>query len=52
MKKSKARKIISVLEGMSPEQQKSWMVQNRYVSSDTDQAFQAAYQDILSSADM
>jgi len=47
MKKSKAKKIISVLQGMSPEQQKSWMVQNRYIESDTDQAFNAAYQAIL-----
>lgn len=52
MKKSKARKIISVLEGMSPEQQKSWMVQNHYMSSDSDQAFKTAYQSILSDADL
>lgn len=52
MKKSKARKIINVLDGMSPEQQKTWMVQNNYVESESDAAFDSAYQSILSAAEM
>lgn len=50
MKKSKAKKVISVLNGMSPDQQKSWMLQNRYIQNESDQAFNDAYQSILSAS--
>jgi len=52
MKKSKARKVLNVLEGMSPEQQKTWLVENRYATAESDKEFQTAYNSIVSAAEL
>jgi len=52
MKKSKARKIISVLQGMDHEAQKSWLIQNKYAIDTSDATFHSTYDAILLSADL
>jgi len=52
MKKSKARKVLNVLEGMEYDEQKKWLVDNKYATADTDSEFQSVYNSITSAAEL
>jgi len=52
MKKSKARKVLNVLEGLEYNAQKKWLVDNRYATSDTDAEFKSVYDSITSAAEL